>query len=86
MGKMVPRQEGWRSVGTEMVLFGLASYAAVFGVSYAYVLHQVGNGFAAWVVGMSFLEGRREGAKVAGTGKVEERLDEGVKRDGKGKE
>lgn len=36
------------------MLFTLALYAAIYGVSYAYVLHHLVNGFAAWLVVVHF--------------------------------
>lgn len=37
---------------TYTLLFCLAGFAAVYGVSYAYLLHHVANIFAAWLVGI----------------------------------
>ncbi|KAG9786062.1 GPI inositol-deacylase-like protein, partial [Aureobasidium melanogenum] len=48
-GHIIPRLTSpWRLVNNIM-LFALALYAAVYGVSYAYVLHHLVNGFAAWL-------------------------------------
>lgn len=35
---------------TSMILFTLAVYAAIYGVSYAYLLHHLANLLAAWLV------------------------------------
>lgn len=49
-GKMVPRlRGGWRFV-TSILLFGIAMYAAVYGVTYAYMLHHLVNIAVAWLV------------------------------------
>lgn len=49
-GKMVPRLHGpWRFV-TSVLFFGIAVYAAVYGVTYAYMLHHLVNIVAAWLV------------------------------------
>lgn len=39
---------------TSLILFSIAIYAAVYGVSYAYLLHHLANIFAAWLVGVYF--------------------------------
>lgn len=47
---MVPRlRGGWRFI-TSILLFGIAIYAAVYGVTYAYMLHHLVNIVAAWLV------------------------------------
>jgi glycosylphosphatidylinositol deacylase len=49
-GKMVPRLHGgWRFV-TSGVLASIGVYAAVYGVTYAYMLHHLVNIAAAWLV------------------------------------
>ena len=50
-GRMIPRLRvtPWRSV-TNVLFFALAIYAAVYGVCYAYLLHQFVNGVCAWLV------------------------------------
>ncbi|RPA88061.1 PGAP1-domain-containing protein [Ascobolus immersus RN42] len=53
-GKMVPRIEtGFRRI-TSALLIMLATFAAVYGVTYAYLLHQAVNIFAAWLVAVHF--------------------------------
>lgn len=76
-GNMVPRITGRARVITNVLLFVLALYAAVYGVTYAYQLHQLVNGLCAWlmVVHMSggsfnpsglrdWMGGSRRGANV----------------------
>ena len=53
-GHIIPRlQSPWRLVNNIM-LFALGLYAAVYGVSYAYVLHHLVNGVCAWLVIVHF--------------------------------
>jgi glycosylphosphatidylinositol deacylase len=49
-GKMVPRLHSRLRFVTSSCLLTLALFAAVYGVSYAYALHQVANLFCAWMV------------------------------------
>lgn len=50
-GKMIPRLNGtWGRHVTNISFFGLAVYAAVYGISYAYMLHHIVNGVCAWLV------------------------------------
>uniref|UniRef100_L2FFW7 GPI inositol-deacylase n=1 Tax=Colletotrichum fructicola (strain Nara gc5) TaxID=1213859 RepID=L2FFW7_COLFN len=49
-GKMVPRVTGKLRHLTSVLLFGTAIYAAIYGVSYAYMLHYLVNLVAAWLV------------------------------------
>lgn len=39
---------------TNILLFALAVYAAVYGVTYAYTLHQLVNGLCAWLAIIHF--------------------------------
>lgn len=39
---------------TNLLLFALAVYAAVYGVTYAYTLHQLVNGLCAWLAIIHF--------------------------------
>lgn len=57
-GKMIPRLSGslWRYV-TNVGFFALAVYAAVYGISYAYMLHQFVNAVCAWLVAIHFWGG-----------------------------
>jgi glycosylphosphatidylinositol deacylase len=53
-GHIIPRlQSPWRLVNNIM-LFALGLYAAIYGVSYAYVLHHLVNGVCAWLVIVHF--------------------------------
>jgi len=53
-GHMIPRLPGKARLVTNVLLFGLALVAAVYGVTYAYLLHQLVNGLAAWLVIVHF--------------------------------
>src|SRR5690606_18439591 len=47
-GKMIPRMGNRFKHVTSTLLFGIAVYAAVYGVTYAYTLHQLANLLAFW--------------------------------------
>jgi hypothetical protein len=49
-GKMVPRVTSRLRYVTSILLFAIAVYAAVYGVSYAYMLHYLVNIVAGWLV------------------------------------
>ena len=49
-GRMIPRVNSRLRYVTSMLFFGIAIYAAVYGVSYAYMLHYLVNFVAAWLV------------------------------------
>ncbi|VBB84091.1 Putative GPI inositol-deacylase [Podospora comata] len=49
-GKMVPPVTGRMKHLTSILLFGIAIYAAVYGISYAYTLHHLVNLVAFWLV------------------------------------
>ncbi|CZT10279.1 hypothetical protein WAI453_009370 [Rhynchosporium graminicola] len=49
-GKMVPRLTSRLRHFTSILFFGVAIYAAVYGVTYAYMLHYLVNFVAAWLV------------------------------------
>ncbi|KAL4892476.1 PGAP1-domain-containing protein [Aspergillus ambiguus] len=51
-GTMIPRVTTRLKYITSSILFSIAIYAAVYGVSYAYLLHHLANIFAAWLVGI----------------------------------
>ncbi|KAJ4364650.1 GPI inositol deacylase [Neocucurbitaria cava] len=63
-GRMVPRnvqsQSSRSSISMAMVtnvlLFSIGAYAAVYGVTYAYVLHQLANILCAWLVAVHFFD------------------------------
>lgn len=49
-GKMVPRLTSRLRHVTSVLLFGVAVYAAIYGVSYAYMIHHLVNIVATWLV------------------------------------
>ncbi|KAK1755979.1 GPI inositol-deacylase [Echria macrotheca] len=49
-GKMIPRVSSRFRHFTSVLLFGISIYAAVYGVSYAYMLHYLVNLVVAWLV------------------------------------
>ena len=75
-GRMIPRLTGLSRYVTDLLLFGVAVFAAVYGVSYAYMLHHLVNGVCAWLVAVHF-----SGSQVSldGLGKMMEGGDEGDK-------
>ncbi|KAF2279178.1 GPI inositol-deacylase-like protein [Westerdykella ornata] len=62
-GRMVPPLHSRFNVLTSTLLFAIGAYAAIYGVSYAYVLHHLINILAAWFVlihfDASYLSARR---------------------------
>ena len=79
-GKMVPRVTSRARYITNVLFFFLAVYAAVYGVTYAYILHHIANGVCAWLVAVQFsnceisLQGFRqflgEGEELDANGRV----------------
>ncbi|KAF1949044.1 GPI inositol-deacylase-like protein [Byssothecium circinans] len=53
-GRMVPRVQSRYRLLTNMLLFSIAAYAAMYGVTYAYVLHHLANLLCAWLVTIHF--------------------------------
>ena len=53
-GKMIPRVTSRARHITNVLFFILAVYAAVYGVTYAYVLHHIVNLICAWLVAVHF--------------------------------
>ncbi|KAF2760597.1 GPI inositol-deacylase [Pseudovirgaria hyperparasitica] len=49
-GRMIPRVTTKVQYLTNMFLFGLAVYAAVFGITRGYILHHLANALCAWLV------------------------------------
>jgi glycosylphosphatidylinositol deacylase len=49
-GRMVPRVRPALALFTNGMLFAVGAYAAVYGVTYAYVLHHLANVLCAWLV------------------------------------
>ncbi|KAF3917412.1 hypothetical protein ABW21_db0205937 [Orbilia brochopaga] len=53
-GNMIPRCENPLRHVTGLLFLGVAAYAAVYGVMYAYMLHHATNLVAAWLVVLHF--------------------------------
>jgi glycosylphosphatidylinositol deacylase len=53
-GRMIPRVQSRLSLLTNAILFSIAAYAAVYGVTFAYVLHHLANILCAWLVAIHF--------------------------------
>nr|Q2USI0.2 RecName: Full=GPI inositol-deacylase [Aspergillus oryzae RIB40] len=53
-GTMIPRVTTRFKHVTSMLFFFIAIYSAIYGVSYAYLLHHLTNILAAWLVGIYF--------------------------------
>jgi GPI inositol-deacylase len=53
-GRMIPRVTTRMRYFTNFLLFAIAIYAAVYGVTYAYLLHQLVNILCAWLVAIHF--------------------------------
>jgi glycosylphosphatidylinositol deacylase len=53
-GRMIPRVRPGISLFTNVFLFTIGAYAAVYGVTYAYVLHHLANILCAWLVAIHF--------------------------------
>lgn len=53
-GRMIPRTRPGFSLFTNVFLFAIGAYAAVYGVTYAYVLHHLANILCAWLVTIHF--------------------------------
>ncbi|KAF1976516.1 PGAP1-domain-containing protein [Bimuria novae-zelandiae CBS 107.79] len=53
-GRMIPRVQSRFSMVTNILLFSIGAYAAVYGVTYAYVLHHLANILCAWLVVVHF--------------------------------
>jgi glycosylphosphatidylinositol deacylase len=53
-GHMIPRVQSRLALLTNAILFSIAAYAAVYGVTYAYVLHHLANILCAWLVAVHF--------------------------------
>jgi glycosylphosphatidylinositol deacylase len=75
-GRMIPRVRPGLSLGTSVLLFAIGTYAAVYGVTYAYVLHHLANVLCAWLVAIHFGAARSEGTgtdEVDGMGESKKR-------------
>ncbi|KAF2837239.1 GPI inositol-deacylase-like protein [Patellaria atrata CBS 101060] len=53
-GIMIPRVTNRLRYCTNILLFGLAIYAAIYGATYAYLLHQLANILYAWLITIHF--------------------------------
>ncbi|KAL8672292.1 MAG: hypothetical protein Q9168_003235 [Polycauliona sp. 1 TL-2023] len=53
-GQMIPRASVRLTYITNILFFSLAVYAAVYGTTFAYLLHHIVNGVAAWLVALHF--------------------------------
>ena len=53
-GRMVPRVQSRLYLLTNILLLAIGAYAAVYGVTYAYVLHHLANILCAWLVLLHF--------------------------------
>ncbi|KAL8765223.1 MAG: hypothetical protein Q9209_007616 [Squamulea sp. 1 TL-2023] len=53
-GKMIPRASARLTYVTSILFISLAVYAAVYGVTFAYLLHHIVNGVATWLVALHF--------------------------------
>ncbi|KAL6708035.1 GPI inositol deacylase [Coniothyrium glycines] len=53
-GRMLPQNDQTYSFCTMFLLFNIAWYAAMYGVTYAYVLHHLANVLCAWLVVVHF--------------------------------
>jgi glycosylphosphatidylinositol deacylase len=53
-GRMIPRVRSRFAICTNFFLFSFAAYAAVYGVTYACVLHHLANLLCAWFVALHF--------------------------------
>ncbi|KAL8889695.1 MAG: hypothetical protein Q9215_003049 [Flavoplaca cf. flavocitrina] len=53
-GQMIPRASVRLTYITNIIFFSLAVYAAVYGITFAYLLHHIVNGVAAWLVALHF--------------------------------
>lgn len=51
-GRMIPRINTWVRHITSLMFFGLALSAAVYGVTYAYLLHHIVNVLCVWLIGV----------------------------------
>ncbi|PSK37318.1 GPI inositol-deacylase [Elsinoe australis] len=68
-GAMIPRLTTGLRVITNVLLFGVAVWAAVYGVTWAYTLHWAANVVGAWLVAVHFMG--RKGSGIAEPGRSE---------------
>ena len=83
-GKMIPRLTSKARYITNILLFVIAVYAAVYGVTYAYALHHLVNFVCAWLVAVHFsgseVSWRRLSQILEGVGLAEEHEVKGAKK------
>ncbi|KAF2222786.1 GPI inositol-deacylase [Elsinoe ampelina] len=65
-GAMIPRMTSRLRLVTNVLLFGVAIWAAVYGVTWAYTLHWAANVVGSWLVGIHFLGKVGEGEEKRG--------------------
>src|SRR5437870_3157329 len=53
-GRMIPRVQSRFRLFTSLLLFSIAGYAAIYGVTYAYLLYHLANILCAWLVLIHF--------------------------------
>ena len=51
---MIPRMQSRWSFCTSVLTFSIGAYAAMYGVTYAYVLHYLANILCAWLLAIHF--------------------------------
>lgn len=73
-GKMVPRVHSWARHLTSVLFFTLAVYSAVYGITYAYLLHYVVNIICVWLMVVYFSS---EPFSVSGFTRLLEVVDDG---------
>lgn len=79
-GKMIPRVTSRARHITNILLFMLAVYAAVYGVTYAYALHHIVNWVCAWLVAVHFSSSE---VSLQGLGQILEGVDDQDERGAK---
>jgi len=56
-----PKLHALAHQATSVLFFAMAAYAAIYGVTYAYVLHHIVNVIAAWLMIVYYASGRESG-------------------------
>jgi glycosylphosphatidylinositol deacylase len=79
-GRMIPRVEYRISFFTNVLLFSIGAYAAVYGVTYAYVLHHLANILCAWLVAIHFDPSTWSSKRVNGLFKSQNTEEKEVKK------
>jgi hypothetical protein len=79
-GRMIPRVRSRFGVCTNFFLFSFAAYAAVYGVTYAYVLHHLANMLCAWFVALHFDVSSLSVKRIRSTLGTMMNIDKGVKK------